>query len=230
MFSWSLDDFMPVLFSHGIQPSTLSMTHARLTLLDHVLHGKCFLPTHGSSVTHLLCDHNRMSFASSKAMTVDLINSVLCSDCPADCLHDMCSVLGMTHRELNAVRSLIDLHTYLEHCRDDFASALDAAAVLCDIESMNLHQLLLMTQMHNLPSDDCLTVEQHCSRLVQHLCREGCELVVPSNEVPRCHDVNGDSSDDLVLTLIDTVLQRKIKAKPARCMLTSLGSHSTRLN
>jgi hypothetical protein len=128
----------------------------------------------------------------------------------------------MTQRELKATHSVMDLHSYLENCRDDFASASDAASILCDIKLMNFHQLLLMTWMHALPSDDALTVDQHHLQLVQHLCREGCELVVAPSTTPRYSNIS-DDSPYVLLGLIDAVLARKIKPKPARRMLTALG-------
>jgi hypothetical protein len=129
----------------------------------------------------------------------------------------------MPAMELSGMKFQADFMQFLAACHQSFASAPDTSLIICDIESLNLPQPHITGQLHNIDNKETLVVEQLQSCLVQHFCVEACEIVPSENSLPSCRQCPDDNLNDMHVKLLDAILKRKIKQRPAHRLLTALG-------
>jgi hypothetical protein len=115
--------------------------------LSHILHGDCFL--HSFNSTQPACyDTVNLFKSNSQAYFSHLYNFLLTAELGFDQLCEIVICLGMSYVQQIAAWSCSDLHNYIGHVCDGFATCSDLSTILCDVHTFTRNQLLMQCQIH----------------------------------------------------------------------------------
>lgn len=200
---------------HGIMFDTFNESGTRLLALSHVLRGGCFVGVHSSRPgCFAVCETVR----NARAFRTSLLGEVIQFVDDSTRLRNICNALGMTYEESRSIRSKNHFLSFIEAIRSGFASYRDVSALVQDVDSHPLHIILIALRAHGLQPSG--SPDDMRSQLVSHVVINDCVFSGEEHAVPVCRVQ--ERGNDSMITLLETVLNKKFNKRPLLRVMRSL--------
>lgn len=227
MFDMPIMQLMNVLRSHGVNTSTITSNEdAVSSTLDHIMNGKCFLPSSNGTA----CNVVRRGIRDVRSMIVLAAESVLTYIDNPDHLRYICHSLGYTQSDLSRRVTAYSMKRLIEMSRDQLSTCFNIPRIISQIDALSVGEMKVICRAHAIDVSDIENlpvlnwIDVTVSRMIQHFCTGVCEVRITSNDssvLPSCQRSLGNELL-LQLSLLDAVLANNATVRPMRHLLRSL--------
>lgn len=179
MFDMPIMQLMNVLRSHGVNTSTITSNEdAVSSTLDHIMNGKCFLPSSNGTA----CNVVRRGIRDVRSMIVLAAESVLTYIDNPDHLRYICHSLGYTQSDLSRRATAYSMKRLIEMSRDQFSACFNIPRIISQIDALSVGEMKVICRAHAIDVSDIENlpvlnwIDVTVSRMIQHFCTGVCEV------------------------------------------------------